>query len=112
LKAGRVRYAIVRLEKKLMWRFSSLSMGRLTIKEPSMKFAAIALAAAVAFSGTVTVAQATKEKPVRKVHRDNAKVRLQPNYGNPNGDPNGPTSLSGTGSSQFGGSSPGTSGRN
>jgi hypothetical protein len=31
---------------------------------------------------------------------------------NPNGCPGGPTSLSGTGSSQFGGSSPGTSGRN
>jgi hypothetical protein len=30
----------------------------------------------------------------------------------PNGCPGGPTSLSGTGSSQFGGSSPGTSGRN
>jgi hypothetical protein len=31
---------------------------------------------------------------------------------NPNGCPGGPTSLSGTGSSQFGGSSPGTAGRN
>jgi hypothetical protein len=31
---------------------------------------------------------------------------------NPNGCPGGPTSLSGTGSSQFGGSSPGSSGRN
>jgi hypothetical protein len=31
---------------------------------------------------------------------------------NPNGCPGGPTSLSGTGSSQYGGSSPGTSGRN
>ena len=31
---------------------------------------------------------------------------------NPNGCPGGPTSLSGTGSSQFGGSSPGTSGKN
>jgi hypothetical protein len=31
---------------------------------------------------------------------------------NPNGCPGGPTSLSGTGSSQFGGSSPGTQGRN
>jgi hypothetical protein len=30
----------------------------------------------------------------------------------PNGCPGGPTSLSGTGSSQFGGSSPGTGGRN
>jgi hypothetical protein len=78
-------------------------------KESSMKFVTIALAAAVAFSGTVAVA---KEKSARKAHHDNAKVRMQPNNGNPNGDPNGPTSLSGTGSSQFGGSSPGTSGRN
>jgi hypothetical protein len=31
---------------------------------------------------------------------------------NPNGCPGGPSSLSGTGSSQFGGSSPGTGGRN
>ena len=31
---------------------------------------------------------------------------------NPNGCPGGPTSLSGTGSSQFGGSSPGVSGKN
>jgi hypothetical protein len=34
------------------------------------------------------------------------------NSGNPNGAAGGPTSLSGTGSSQFGGSSPGTTGRN
>jgi hypothetical protein len=74
-----------------------------------MKFVTIALAAAFAFSGTVAVA---KEKSARKVHRDNAKVQMQPNNGNPNGSPNGPTSLSGTGSSQFGGSSPGTTGRN
>jgi hypothetical protein len=39
-------------------------------------------------------------------------VLLRPNYGNPNGDPDGPTTLSGTGSFQFGGSSPGTSGYN
>ena len=34
------------------------------------------------------------------------------NSGNPNGTAGGPTSLSGTGSSQFGGSSPGTTGKN
>ena len=39
-------------------------------------------------------------------------VLLHPNYGNPNGNPDGPTTLSGTGDSQFGGSSPGTSGYN
>ena len=32
--------------------------------------------------------------------------------GNPNGCPGGPTSLSGTGSSQFGGSTPGNAGKN
>jgi hypothetical protein len=31
---------------------------------------------------------------------------------NPNGCPGGPTSLSGTGSSQFGGSTPGSGGKN
>jgi hypothetical protein len=74
-----------------------------------MRFVTIALAAAVAFSGTVAVA---KEKSARKAHRDNAKVQMQPNNGNPNGSPSGRTSLSGTGSSSFGGSSPGASGRN
>jgi hypothetical protein len=39
-------------------------------------------------------------------------VQLHPNYGNPNGNPDGPTTLSGTGSSQFDGSSPGSSGCN
>jgi len=34
------------------------------------------------------------------------------NYGNPNGTAGGPTSLSGTGSSQFDASSPGTGGKN
>jgi hypothetical protein len=75
-----------------------------------MKFITIALATAVAFSSTVAVAQT---KSVQKIHRDKAaKVRLQPNNGNPNGNADGPTTLSGTGSSQFGGSVAGTSGRN
>ena len=75
-----------------------------------MKFVTIALAAAVAFSNTVAVAQT---KSVQKAHEDKpAKVRLQPNNGNPNGNADGPTTLSGTGSSQFGGSAAGTSGRN
>jgi hypothetical protein len=39
-------------------------------------------------------------------------VQLHPNYGNPNGNPDGPTTLSGTGNSAFGGSSAGTSGYN
>ena len=39
-------------------------------------------------------------------------VVLHPNYGNPNGNPDGPATLSGTGDSSFGGSSAGTSGYN
>lgn len=75
-----------------------------------MKLVTIALATVVALSSTVVFAQTT---PVHKTDRDKAaKVRLQPNNGNPNGNPDGPTTLSGTGSSQFGGSEPGTSGRN
>jgi hypothetical protein len=40
-------------------------------------------------------------------------VQLHPNYGNPNGNLDSPTTLSGgTGDSSYGGSSPGTSGYN
>ena len=74
-----------------------------------MKLAAIALASAFALASTGAFAQ-----PVR--HESRARtapsVVLHPNYGNPNGNPDGPTTLSGTGSSEFGGSSPGTSGYN
>jgi len=43
------------------------------------------------------------------MYRDAAPpVVLHPNYGNPNGNPDAPTTLSGTGSSAFGGSSAGT----
>ena len=77
-----------------------------------MKITTIALAVAVAFSSTVAVAQ-TSDRSVQKIHRDrDATFRLQPNNGNPNGNPDGPTTLSGTGSSQYGGSAAGTSGRN
>ena len=48
-----------------------------------MKLITIALATAVALSGTIAFAQTT---PVQKSHCDTAaKVRLQPNNGNPNG---------------------------
>jgi hypothetical protein len=74
-----------------------------------MKMITVALAALVALSSTLALAQTNQaEKPRGKA----AKVKLQPNYGNPNGNPNGPTTLSGTGNSQFGGSVAGTSGRN
>jgi hypothetical protein len=39
-------------------------------------------------------------------------VQLHPNYGNPSGNPNGPTTLSGTGDLSIGGSLPGASGYN
>jgi hypothetical protein len=78
-----------------------------------MKFVTIALASAFALSGTVAVANTVNHKAHVRIDRDAAgMVRLHPNYGNPNGNPDGPTTLSGTGSSSFGGSSPGTSGYN
>jgi hypothetical protein len=83
-----------------------------------MKLAAIALATAFALSSTAALAQPvhrehhvrTYEAPYETPYE--GMVHLHPNDGNPNGNPDGPTSLSGTGNSQFGGSSPGTSGYN
>jgi hypothetical protein len=78
-----------------------------------MKLSTIALASALAFSATVALANPVHHKAVVKTDRDAAAtVQLHPNYGNPNGNPDGPTTLSGTGDSSFGGSSPGTSGYN
>ena len=79
-----------------------------------MKLTTIALASAFALSSTIALANATHKKPEVRIvhHRTVGMVQLHPNYGNPNGNPDGPTTLSGTGSSQFGGSSPGTSGYN
>ena len=77
-----------------------------------MKLTTIAIAAAIALSSTAALAQPRYKSSVR-AHRDMAPmVQLHPNYGNPNGNPDGPTSLSGTGSSAFGGSVAGTSGYN
>jgi hypothetical protein len=77
-----------------------------------MKLATMAIAAAIALSSTAAFAQPRHKSDVR-AHRDMAPmVQLHPNYGNPNGNPDGPTSLSGTGNSQFGGSVAGTSGYN
>ena len=75
-----------------------------------MKLTTIALASAFALSSTVALAQTGHKSKTH--HRTAGMVQLHPNYGNPNGNPDGPTTLSGTGSSQFGGSSPGTSGYN
>jgi hypothetical protein len=78
-----------------------------------MKLTAIALAAAFALSGTAALANTVHHKSAVRVERDAARtVQLHPNYGNPNGNPDGPTTLSGTGDSSYGGSSPGTSGYN
>ena len=78
-----------------------------------MKLTAIALASAFALSGTAALANTVHHKQVMTTQRDAVgMVRLHPDYGNPNGDPDGPTTLSGTGDSSFGGSSPGTSGYN
>ena len=87
-----------------------------------MKLTIVALATAFALSGTAAFANTVHHHKVERTYRDAAPmvqlhpnapiVQLHPNYGNPNGNPDGPTTLSGTGNSQFGGSSPGTSGYN
>jgi hypothetical protein len=78
-----------------------------------MKLATITLASALALASTVALAQpAYKSKAHHRTAGTVDSVQLHPNYGNPNGNPDGPTTLSGTGNSQYGGSSPGTSGYN
>jgi hypothetical protein len=78
-----------------------------------MKLTTLALATAFALSGTAAFANTVHHKSVVRTERDTVPmVHLHPNYGNPNGNPDGPTTLSGTGDSQYGGSSPGTSGYN
>ena len=76
-----------------------------------MKLRTLALASAFALSGTAAFAHTIRHH--HAIVRDAApSVVLHPNYGNPNGNPDGPTTLSGTGNSQFGGSTAGTSGYN
>jgi hypothetical protein len=77
-----------------------------------MKLTTIALVSAFALSGTVALANPVHHKTVRTGREAAPTVQLHPNYGNPNGNADGPTTLSGTGDSSFGGSSPGTSGYN
>ena len=84
-----------------------------------MKLTTLALASAFALSSTAALAHTVRYEPgVRTHHLLHRGVPLtssgvlRPNDGNPNGNPDGPTTLSGTGSSEFGGSSPGTSGYN
>jgi hypothetical protein len=74
-----------------------------------MKLSTIALAAAFALTGAAAFAKPIHHRAFVRTDRDAAQtVQLHPNYGNPDG----PTTLSGTGDSQYGGSSPGTSGYN
>ncbi len=80
-----------------------------------MKLATIALASAFALSGTFAFANTVRHKSNVRTHHDAAGVSriYGPVYdSSPNGTADGPTTLSGTGSSQFGGSSPGISGYN
>jgi hypothetical protein len=78
-----------------------------------MKLTTIALASALALSATAAFANTAHHKWVEGTDRKAADmVQLHPNYGNPNGNPDGPTTLSGTGDSSYGGSSPGSSGYN
>ena len=61
-----------------------------------MKLTSIALASALALSSTVALAQTDHRSKVhhRTEDRTAPTVQLQPNYGNPNGNPDGPTTLS------------------
>jgi hypothetical protein len=80
-----------------------------------MKLATIALASAFALSGTFAFANTVRHRSdVRIHHHTTAMSRMYgPVYdSSPNGTAGGPTTLSGTGNSQFGGSSPGISGYN
>ena len=83
-----------------------------------MKLMTIALASVLTLSSTFALAKTVRYEPSERTYQLHRGVPvtesglLHPNDGNPNGDPDGPTTLSGTGSSEFGGSSPGTSGYN
>ena len=82
-----------------------------------MRLTTIALACGVTLSCTLAFAHEARRKGVSAYHAYKgsapvASVVLRPNYDNPNSNADGPTTLSGTGSSSFGGSEPGASGRN
>ena len=80
-----------------------------------MKVAMTMLVAVSMLSSTYAYAHTAHHEPLVRshlMHRYAASPVLHPNYGNPNGNADGPTTLSGTGDSQFGGTSAGTSGYN
>jgi hypothetical protein len=88
------------------------------MKLTTMALASGALAAAFALSGTLALAKTVHHKHQPSIrtyeraydlYQDIPPARpgfFHPHYGGGNGDPDGPTSLSGTGSSQFGGGAP------
>jgi hypothetical protein len=75
-----------------------------TTEETAMKLTTVALAAVFALSSTFAFARAHR--------RHHHMSWMHGGSGGPNGTAGGPTTLSGTGSSQFGGSEPGISGKN
>jgi hypothetical protein len=68
-----------------------------------MKLTTIALATVFVLSSTLAFAHS---------HHRHHRMHLSMGSNNPNGTAGGATTLSGTGSSQFGGSTPGTTGKN
>ena len=81
-----------------------------------MKVAMTVLVAASMLSSTYAFANTAHHEPLVRSHHiyryAAPHVVLHPNDGDANGSPDGPTTLSGTGDSQFGGTSAGTSGYN
>jgi hypothetical protein len=83
-------------------------------KDKSMKLIAAALAYAFVLSSAFAFAQPVRHKSgveIHHVYRGAARVGsgiLHPSSGNPNGNADGLTSLRGTGSFNYGGSSPAT----
>jgi hypothetical protein len=88
------------------------------MKLTKIAVACAAVASALLLSGNLALAKTVRHEMSARTYQLHRGIRatrspiLRPNYGNPNGDPNGPTTLSGTGSSEFGGSVPGSSGYN
>jgi hypothetical protein len=74
-----------------------------------MKLMMIALATAFALSSTCAFARTVRHGSYARaypIYRAAPSFAYYPSYRIPNGSPDGPTSLSGTGSSQFGGGAP------
>lgn len=76
-----------------------------------MRVVAIALASVLALSGSAVLAHSHKRIHHHKAHHSMS-MQGSSKAENPNGTAGGRTTVSGTGSSQFGGNAPGTSGHN